>query len=123
VFRVKLLLVTDPGALPALAGEFMSPVVSLPEVNWNQEAALVIDMGEQRTGGFGVTVTGVRQSGPAEVELQLQVRRPGRGDFVAQVITHPHAVAKVPRAWLEGGATVVARDQNGNEVLRQAVAL
>ena len=120
---VEITLVSGPGA-PMLPGRYARPAVTLPAIDWATEAALVVDMGEQRTGGYGVAVTDMKQGGSGEVELHLSVRRPDRHAFVAQVITHPHAVANVPRAWLQGGpTTVVAIDQNGQEVARQVVQL
>ncbi|HWI52979.1 MAG TPA: protease complex subunit PrcB family protein [Symbiobacteriaceae bacterium] len=119
---MKLMLVADPAVLPGLSGQFARPAVALPEVDWSREAVLVIDMGEQRTAGYGVSVVAVTRSAAGEVELQLEIRRPGPGSFVAQVITHPYTVVRVDREWLTG-ATVVARDQHGQEVLRQVVSL
>ncbi|HYF91916.1 MAG TPA: protease complex subunit PrcB family protein [Symbiobacteriaceae bacterium] len=119
---MKLLLVADPADASVLSGEFTRPAVALPSVDWGREAVLVVDMGEQRTAGYGVTVVGVSRGESGEIELKLEVRRPGPGSFVAQVITHPHAVTRVPREWLTG-ATVVARDQHGKELIRQVVSL
>lgn len=119
---MKLLLVKGPAELTTLSGEFMRPAVSLPEVDWTREAVLVVDMGEQRTGGYRVTVADVGRNQAGEVELKLDLQKPGPGSFVAQVITHPYAVARVPREWLNG-APVVGRDQHGHEVLRQVVSL
>lgn len=119
---MKLLLVADPTGLSTLSGEFSHPAVALPPVDWNLEAVLVIDMGEQRTAGYGISVVSAARNAAGEVELLLEVRRPGPGSFVAQVITHPYATAAVPRAWLKGTA-VVAKDQHGKEILRQVVSL
>ena len=119
---MKLLLVANPTELSTLSGEFARPAVALPGVDWSREAVLVIDMGEQRTAGYSVSVVNVARSGTGDVELKLEVRRPGPGSFVAQVITHPHAVARVPRDWL-AAATVVAFDQHGKELIRQVVSL
>lgn len=119
---MKLMLVTDATGLSSLAGQMMRPAVAMPQVEWTSEAALVIDMGEQRTGGYSLSVAGVSRSEAGAVEVKLQVRQPGRGDFVAQVITHPYTVARVPRAWLNG-ATVVVTDQHGQELIRQVVSL
>lgn len=121
---MRLELVTDGSTRATLSGEYVPSVVALPPMDWGQEVALVVDMGEQRTAGYGVTVTDVRQAPSGEVELLLEVRQPGRGQFVAQVLTHPYAVARVPRAWLQGGeVTVIGRDQHGREVARRAVRL
>ncbi|MDF2629370.1 MAG: PrcB C-terminal [Symbiobacteriaceae bacterium] len=119
---MNLMLATSANDLAPLPGSVMRPAVTVPQVDWASEAALVIDMGEQRTAGYSLTVTDVARTQAGVVELKLQVRRPGRGDFVAQVITHPYTVAKVPRAWLNG-ATVVAVDQHGTELIRQVVSL
>lgn len=119
---MKLMLVTDANDLAPLTGQMMRPAAALPQIDWTRDVALVIDMGEQRTAGYSVTVTDVSRNAAGIVELKLQVRRPGRGDFVAQVITHPYTVASVPRTWLNG-ATVVAMDQHGTELIRQAVSV
>jgi hypothetical protein len=119
---MKLTLVTDVNGLAPLVGQMMRPAVALPQVDWTSEVALVVDMGEQRTAGYAVTVTDVSRNAAGTVELRLEVRKPGRGDFVAQVITHPYAVARVPRAWLSGAA-VVGIDQHGTELIRQVVSL
>lgn len=119
---MKLMLVTDANGLAPLAGQMMRPAVALPQVDWSSEAALVIDMGEQRTAGYSLSVTNLSRNAAGEVELELQVRQPGRGDFVAQVITHPYTVQRVPREWLQG-ATVVVTDQHGTELIRQVVSV
>ncbi|HWI61717.1 MAG TPA: protease complex subunit PrcB family protein [Symbiobacteriaceae bacterium] len=119
---MKLQLVTGPEGLAPLSGEFMRPSVALPEVDWTREAVLVLDMGEQRTGGYRIAVTGVARTPAGEVEVSLEVQKPAPGSFVAQVITHPYAVARVPREWLTG-APIVGRDQHGHELIRQVVSL
>lgn len=121
---MRVELVKDASLRATLPGEYVPSVVAFPPMDWGQEVAVVVDMGEQRTAGYGVTVTGVQQAPTGEVELLLEVRQPGRGQFVAQVLTHPYAVARVPRAWLKGDeVTVIGRDQHGREVIRQAVRL
>ncbi len=115
-------LISGPAPSVVLPGDLVSPAVSLAGVDWSQEVALIVDMGEQRTAGYGVTVTGVRVTQSGEVELELEVRRPGPGSFVAQVLTHPYAVVRVPRQGLPAEAvTVVARDKAGQHIARQVV--
>jgi hypothetical protein len=122
VVLVELMLVTDPSQRPELAGTFARPRVSLEGVDWNVEAAVVVDLGERRTAGFKATVADLRQAPAGEIELVLDVTEPHRGDFVAQVITHPYTVARVPRAWVQKGEnTLVARDRHGKELARQVV--
>lgn len=121
---MRVELVTDGSVRATLPGEYVPSVVAMPQMDWGQEVALIVDMGEQRTAGYGVTVKGVQRAASGEIELQLDVQQPGRGQFVAQILTHPYAVTSVPRAWLPAGEfTVVGRDQHGREVIRQAVQL
>lgn len=121
---VNVMLVAEPRNAVALPGDMISGSASLEGVHWDREVALVIDMGEQRTAGYGVKVTGMDLAGGDEINLQVEVTRPGPGAFVAQVLTHPHAVVRLPRAGLRPGEiTVVLRDKSGAELLRQAVTL
>lgn len=121
---MKLMVVNDPVKNVVLSGDLVTANVPLMDIQWDRELAVVVDMGERRTGGYGLTVTDVRMAGEAELRIELQVRRPGPGSFVAQVLTHPYAVAKVPRKNLAAGPlTVVAVDQNGAELARQVVEL
>lgn len=119
---MDVILVTGPAGQTGLTGQFVRPVVQVPQVDWQQETVLVVDMGEQRTAGYGVTIEHSRLTPAGEIQLLLHIRRPGRGAFVAQVLTHPYAVATIPRTWLKAeGVTVVGLDQHGVEVLRQVV--
>ncbi|MFZ5813872.1 MAG: protease complex subunit PrcB family protein [Bacillota bacterium] len=121
---MKLILVSQPQERLRLEGDLAGPLVSLAGVNWSSEVAVVVDMGEQRTGGYGVRVESARVAAPDRVELQLTVQRPEPGMFVTQAFTHPYAVARVPRAGLGGGpVTLVAYDQRRAEVARRVVSL
>lgn len=121
---MQLILVAEPREQVRLTGSMGSPSVGLAGVDWAHEVAVVVDMGEQRTGGYGVSVLQVRAANPDRVELQLDVRRPSPGMFVMQAVTHPYAVARVPKAGLgRGPVTLVAYDQAGAEVARRVVAL
>lgn len=121
---MELLLISAARDKVVLPGDMVSAHVPLAGVAWDRELALIIDMGEQRTAGYAVEVTGINLAGGDEVELTLRVTQPGPGDFVAQVLTHPYAVARIPRVGLRSGAiTVVARDQSGREITRQEVSL
>lgn len=121
---MNLILVAEPQEQVRLPGNLVSPTVSLAGVDWANEVAVVVDMGEQRTGGYAVSVRGVTVAGSDRVELALDVQRPGPGMFVTQAFTHPHAVARVPRAGLsKGPVTLVAYDQGRTEVARRVVTL
>jgi hypothetical protein len=121
---MNLIVVHERRDALTLPGDFASPSVPLTGLNWERELAVIIDMGEQRTAGYRVEVTGINLAGGDELHLDLKVVRPGPGDMVAQVMTHPYAVARIPRIGLRPGTiTVTARDQTGAEVVRQVVDL
>ena len=121
---MNLTLVSEPREWVDLPGTMRPETAKLAGVNWDRELALVIDMGEQRTGGYAVQVTGVNLGGGDEIIVDLNITRPGPGSFVAQVLTHPYAVARIPRIGLRPGTiTVTARNQAGAEVARQVVSL
>lgn len=121
---MDLIMVAEPRAQVRLAGGMVSPSVPLGGVDWAHELAVVVDMGEQRTGGYGLSVLQVQVVGPDRVELHLDVRRPGPGTSVTQAFTRPYAVARVPRAGLgKGPVTLVALDRGRGEVARRVVAL
>ncbi|HLO02298.1 MAG TPA: protease complex subunit PrcB family protein [Symbiobacteriaceae bacterium] len=105
-----------------LAGPMRSVAVDLGEVDWKTEAALVIDLGEQRTGGWSVRVESAQVSAPAQIELTLQVGRPQSGMMVIQAFTRPYALCRLPVDGLGAGpVTVIGRDPQGREILRQVV--
>lgn len=121
---MEVTLVGTPRERMVLPGSMVSATVPLGGVDWSQEVALIIDMGERRTGGYAVEVVGVTTTGGAQIHLDLRVVQPSPGDFVTQVLTHPYSVAKVSRgAFSSGPVTVVARNQHGVEVIRQVVSL
>lgn len=121
---MQVLLVAQPTGQVELPGELVPTAVPLHSVNWSREVALVIDMGEKRTGGYSVKVTGVELTDADQVTLRLQVTKPGPGAFVTQVFTHPYTVCHLPRVGLRTGpVTVTAVDQTGAEVVRQVVQL
>lgn len=116
-------LVATPREKIDLPGDLMSASVSLAGVNWANEVALVIDMGERRTGGYRVAVRDFQVS-EGLLDLHLQVTQPGPDAFVIQVLTRPYALCRLPRVALGAGPlTIVARDQTGAEVARQVVQL
>lgn len=105
-----------------LAGRLRSATVDLSGVDWQREAALVVDLGEQRTGGWSVSVQSVDLVAPDQIELTLQVGRPQPGMMVIQAFTRPYALCRVSLQGLGAGpVTVIGRDPQGREILRQVV--
>lgn len=115
-------LISAPCESVVLPGDLVSATVPMTGTDWGREVVLVVDMGEQRTAGYSVKVTRVQVTPAGDVELELQVGRPGPGAFVAQVITHPYGVCRVPGSALPAGeVTVIARSGTGQEIARQVV--
>jgi hypothetical protein len=105
-----------------LSGELRSAAVDLGQVDWSAEFAVVVDLGEQRTGGWSVRIESARIIAPDQVELTLQVGRPQSGMMVIQAFTRPYALHRLPREGLSTGpVTIVGKDPQGREILRQVV--
>lgn len=105
-----------------LEGRMRSAAVDLGEVDWTTEAALVIDLGEQRTGGWSVRVESAQVTAPDQIEVTLQVGRPQSGMMVIQAFTRPYALCRLPALGLGSGpVTVIGRSPQGQEILRQVV--
>jgi hypothetical protein len=68
----------------------------LPEVDFSTEMVVAVFLGTRPTGGFGVEIIGAHTENGALV-VEYVERRPGRGGFVAQVLTTPFHIVKVPR--------------------------
>jgi hypothetical protein len=119
---MDLHLVRQPRERFRLAGALRPADISLAEVDWATEVALVIDLGERRTGGWSVRVKDVSIPAPDQVELTLDVQAPRPGSMAIQAFTRPYALCRLKRTALaEGPLTVVARDPSGREILRQVV--
>lgn len=105
-----------------LAGVLRPAEVDLGQVDWSGEVAIVVDLGEQRTGGWSVRIESARIVAPDQVELTLQVGRPQPGMMVIQAFTRPYALHRLPREGLGAGpVTIVGKDPQGREILRQVV--
>lgn len=121
---MQFVLVAEPHERVDLPGDLVGAAVSLSGVNWSREVVVIIDMGEQRTGGYAVRVLGVNLIDANQVELTLEVTRPGPGSFVTQVLTHPYTVARIPRVGLRPGPiTITAMDPAGAVIAEQVVQL
>jgi hypothetical protein len=69
-----------------------------PAVDFSREAALLVSMGTKPTAGFGLSLT----DKPARIfgntlEVILDWQSPPRGSAVAQVLTSPCLILKIPR--------------------------
>lgn len=73
-----------------------APALPLPRVDFGREMVVGVFLGEKSTGGYQVEITGAH---PSESGLQVsyQVKSPPQGAIVAQVITQPHHLIRLPR--------------------------
>ncbi|MGE5673092.1 MAG: protease complex subunit PrcB family protein [Mycobacterium leprae] len=121
---MRIVPVSDPQDRLLLSGGLMNTTVPLKNIDWTRELALIIDLGEKRTGGYGVEVRSLRVASPTLVEMVLRVIEPAPGAFVPQVLTHPFAVVPLQRQGLAAGPiTVIARSSAGSELAREVVSL
>jgi hypothetical protein len=73
-----------------------SPARPAPPIDFEQEIALVATLGEQRTGGYAITIEAAIDHG-GYVEAHVRRRVPGRGCGVAGMLTTPADVVLIPR--------------------------
>jgi len=86
------------GYFPSLTGGFAPSSVSLPQVDFTKELVIAVYMGEQRTGGYDITIEGITLNKmEAEVEVTVTVTRPNPQDIVTQVLTQPFHMVKVQK--------------------------
>jgi hypothetical protein len=67
-----------------------------PSVDFSRELVAAVFLGMRPTGGFGTEITGYRRDGSALV-IEYVERMPAAGDLVAQVLTSPFHIVKLPR--------------------------
>lgn len=88
------------------------PPPSPPPVDFSRESLIAVHLGERRTGGYGVRVTGVQQ-GPEGLLVTAVEERPGPGAIVTQALTQPYEIIRIPR--VEPGSRVSVRWQPAAE--------
>lgn len=67
-----------------------------PAVDFRTQTVLAVFLGTKTSGGYDVTITGVRQEGGATVVTWVE-RRPAPGQVAAMVITSPAHLVAVPK--------------------------
>jgi hypothetical protein len=68
-----------------------------PPIDFDQHMVFMYIAGERPTSGYTVEVTEVL-GGDGLWTARVVERRPARGSFVAQVITHPYHIIRLPRS-------------------------
>jgi len=90
----------DVGALLINSHEDLDASGSLTladlDVNFSTNSLVVLAAGEQATGGWSATITGVQMRGDA-LYFQGVIERPGKDDVASQALTYPIAAAVIEK--------------------------
>ena len=62
---------------------------------------ILVALGERPTGGYAVTITKVARLDDQRARIYVDVRSPGPGDMVTQVITYPYDIGAVDAAYTQ----------------------
>lgn len=90
--EVSAVLINSHEELDASA----SLVLADLDVDFSSHSLVVLAAGEQATGGWSATITGVQQRGDA-LYFQGVIDHPGEDDAVSQALTYPIAVAVIEK--------------------------
>lgn len=94
-----VLLVTDPGEWEEVWRRHTAGVAKpspAPVVDFGQEAVVVVTLGERRSGGYSITVTGIRLEGDRLV-VQVRQQSPPPGAITTMALTQPYHMVAIPR--------------------------
>jgi len=69
----------------------------VPAVDFDREMVVGVFLGARNTGGYAVEITGVEEAA-GKVVVHYTETTPGRDTMLAQVITSPFHLVKVPRS-------------------------
>jgi uncharacterized protein (DUF885 family) len=88
-----------------------------PEVNFRTRAVVVAYQGEKRTGGYSISIAGVRRVG-TNLLIDAKEQVPGPNDITTDALTSPYVLVSIPRP--PGGLLVkfendvIKEEQNRN---------
>lgn len=97
VMQPRQVVVRDAGEWDTLWREHAGPDSPAPVVDFGSQMVVGVFLGSRNTGGYAVEITKVEQAGGAIV-VHYTETKPERGMVLAQVITSPFHLVKVPRA-------------------------
>lgn len=72
------------------------PPPPAPPVDFAGTSVVAIHLGERRTGGYGVTITGIKQVDD-EIRVTALETRPAPGAVVTMALTQPYHMVRLPR--------------------------
>ena len=97
ISQPRQVVIRTAGEWDTLWHEHAGPDAKAPEVDFSREMVVGVFLGTRSTGGYAVEITGVDERGGAVV-VHYTATTPERGMMLAQVITSPFHLVKVPRA-------------------------
>ncbi len=72
----------------------------VPEVDFAKQMVIAVTMGRERTGGYAIEITSVRESGN-ELLISVQRNKPAANAMKTQVLTAPFHYIAVPKSDLK----------------------
>ena len=95
----KAVLMTDEAGWKAnwvQANARQVPAPEAPALDFGQQSVVAVYMGEQRTGGYAIEITGVELVG-GTLKVAVKQTRPGPGAIVTQALTQPFHMIRIPK--------------------------
>lgn len=99
-------IVSDQEAFENLWEEHTGSSSDLPRVDFEQQTVVAVMMGQKKTGGYQITITGVRKEGDALV-VSYSEKMPASGSFNSQVLTAPAHLVRIDASAADGDFSTV----------------
>jgi hypothetical protein len=74
----------------------ISPVPSLPRIDFSRQMIVIVGLGTRSTGGYGITVDRAFQR-DGTLEVIVSKHAPGKNCFTSQALTQPVDVVQLPK--------------------------
>ncbi|HYY43475.1 MAG TPA: DUF885 family protein, partial [Pyrinomonadaceae bacterium] len=87
-----------------------------PDVNFTTQAVVVVFEGRHPTGGYAVSISGIRRDGTV-LAVSVDERRPASGDITMHAVTSPFMAVTIPRP--AAGTTVRLAETAGAGAVEQ----
>ncbi len=98
--HARKLVIRDGETWAALWREHVAervPQPPLPQVDFTRDMVIAFFLGEKPTAGYAATIKEIRAS-LDKLLVRVEVTSPPPGSFVAQVLTQPYHIVKLPRS-------------------------
>lgn len=95
----KAVLLTDESGWKsnwAQASARQVPAPEAPALDFSQQSVVAVYMGEQRTGGYSIEITGVELVN-GTLKVTVKQSRPAPGAIVTQALTQPFHMVRIPK--------------------------